>query len=132
MFWSAVTRTSKPACSAWASRSPLVSVSHPRSLAFVMVWPGRKRATPRGVTWSKRTSIRWRLWHRGGHRIKTARGKFQHRVDLFSREVELFDDFLDGSSGLEILEHRRDGHASITKYPCAVEPAGNTFHCGAS
>jgi hypothetical protein len=32
-------------------------------------------------------------------RIKTAGGKFQYRVDLFSRDVELLDDFLYGEIG---------------------------------
>src|SRR6266496_3872149 len=122
MFLSAVRSTSKPARSASASKSPLVSVSHPWSLALVTVWPGRNRAMPRGVTWSKRMSISRGVCSGGGDRdrIKTAGGKFQDRVDLFPREVELLDDFLYGGSGFEVFEHGGYWHTGITKHPCAA------------
>src|ERR1700675_347671 len=118
MFLSAVRSTSKPARSASASKSPLASVSHPRSWAFVTVWPGRNLATPLGVTWSKRMSI-----HRGlcsGGRIKAACGKFKYRVDLFPRDVELLDYFLYGRSSFEVFEHSGHGHPGIAKHPCAA------------
>src|SRR6266700_2801834 len=105
MFLSAVRSTSKPARSASASKSPLLKVSHPRSFAFVTLWPGRNRAMPRGVTWSKRMSI-----HGGvcsgdgdGDRIKAAGGKLKDRVDLFPRDIELLDDFLDGGSSFKVF-----------------------------
>src|ERR1035441_5270350 len=105
MFLSAVTNTSKPARSASANKSPLVRVSHPRSLALVTVWPVRNRAMPRGVTWSKRMSIRPRgFCSRQGGRSKTASGKFQHRIDLFARHVELLDNFVYRRAGLDILK----------------------------
>src|SRR5450631_4415121 len=106
MFLSAVRSTSNPTRSAAASKSPVVSVSHPRSLAFVTVWPGRKRAMPRGVTWSKRMSFHWGVCSgdRGRDRIETAGGKFKYRVNLFPRDVELVDNFLDAGSGFKVFE----------------------------
>src|ERR1700738_1586927 len=101
MFLSAVRRTSKPARSASVSKSPLVSVSHPRSLAFVTVWAARNRAMPLGVTWSKRMSIHRGIYSGGGDRIKAVGGKFKYRADLLPCEVELLDDFLYGGSGFE-------------------------------
>src|SRR5450432_1296750 len=120
MFLSAVSSTSKPARSASAGNSPLVSISHPRSLVFVTVWPGRNRAIPRGVTWSKRMSINWRFCSGDRDRIKTAGGKCQYRVDLFPSDVELLNDFLNGCSGFEVFEYGRHGHPGVAKYPCGA------------
>src|SRR5690348_15152936 len=120
MLLSAVRSTSKPARSASVSKSPLPSVSHPLSLALVTVWPGRNLAMPRGVTWSKRTSIHRGLCSGNGSRVKAAGGKFKYRVDLFSRDIELLDDFLYGGSGFEVFEHGGYGHPGIAKYPCAA------------
>ncbi len=130
MFLSAVRSTSKPARSASTSKSPLASVSHPRSLAFVTVWPGRNRAMPLGVTWSKRMSIHGGICSGGGDRIKAAGGKFKYRVDLFPRDVELLDDFLYGGSGFEIFEHGRHGHSGIAKYPRAAQSPRHAFNGG--
>ena len=47
---------------------------------------------PFGVTWSSRMSICWRTGRCGG-RVETSCGKFEYRVDLFPRYVELLDDF---------------------------------------
>src|SRR5229473_4000616 len=105
MFLSAVRSTSKPARSASASKSPLVSVSHPRSLAFLTVWFERNRGMPLGVTWSKRMSIDGGICTGDADRIKAAGGKFQYRVDLFPRDVELLDDFLYAGSGFEVFEY---------------------------
>src|SRR5579862_1239026 len=107
MFLSAVRSTSNPARSASASKLPLVNVSHPRSLAFVTVWSARKRAMPRGVTWSKRMSINGGVWSgdRGRNRIETAGGKFKHRVNLLPRNVELVDDFLYARSSFKVFEY---------------------------
>src|ERR1035437_4199628 len=122
MFLSAVRSTSKPARSASANKSPLVSLSHPRSLAFVTVWPGRNRAMPRGVTWSKRMRIHGGVCSGDGERgrIKAAGGKFKYRINLFPRDVELLDDFLYGGSGFKVFEHGGDGHPGIAKHPCAA------------
>src|SRR5712692_7972369 len=122
MFLSAVRETSNPARSASASKSPLESVSHPRSLALVTVWPARNRAMPRGVTWSKRMSINRGVCGGGGvpDRIKTAGGEFQYRVDLFPRDVELLDDFLYSGSSFEVFEDCGHGHAGTAKHPCAA------------
>ena len=32
-------------------------------------------------------------------------GEFKYRVDLFPRDVELLDDFLDAGSGFKIFKH---------------------------
>src|SRR6266852_1360607 len=120
MFLSAVRRTSKPARSASASKSPLVSVSHPRSLAFVTVWSGRNRAMPLGVTWSKRMSIDGGICSGDAGRIKAAGCKFQYCIDLFPRDVELFDDFLDGGSRFEVFEYGGNWHPGIAEHPRAA------------
>src|ERR1700691_5837175 len=122
MFLLAVRSRSKPARSASASKSPLVNVSHPRSLALVTVWPGRNRAIPRGVPWSKRMSIGRGVCsgNSGWRCIQTAGGKFQYRVDLFSRDVELIDDFLYGGSRFQVFEHGGYGHSGIAKHPSAA------------
>src|SRR5271157_3741852 len=120
MFLSAVRSTSKPARSASVSKSPLESLSHPRSLAFVTLWPGRNRAIPLGVTWSKRMSIYRGICSRGRDRIKAAGGKFKYHVDLFQCDVELLDNFFYGGSGLEVFEHGGHRHPGISKHPCAT------------
>src|SRR5271165_7451733 len=130
MLLSAVRSTSKPALSASTNRSPLVSVSHPRSLAFVTVWPERNRAMPLGVTWSKRMSIHREICGRSRDRIKAAGGKFKYRVDLFPRDVELLDDFFYGGSGLEVFEHGGHRHPGIAKHPCTAQPPRHAFNGG--
>src|ERR1700730_6955463 len=131
MFLSAVRSTSKPARSASASKSPLVSVSHPRSLALVTVWAGRNGAMPAGVTWSKRMSIHAGTGSWGGDRVKAAGGKFKHRADLFPRDVELLDDLLDGGSCFDLFEHGGQGSPRVPKHPCAAESPRNAFDGGA-
>src|SRR5271157_5445852 len=128
MFLSAVRSTSKPARSASASKSPLVSVSQPRSLAFVTVWPGRNRAMPLGVTWSKRMNIHRGICSRGGDWIKAAGGKFNYRIDLFPRDVELLYDFFYRGSGFEVFEHGGHRHPGIAKHPCAAESSRHAFN----
>src|SRR5271165_3151230 len=130
MFLSAVRSTSKPASSASASKSPLESLSHPRSLAFVTEWPGRNRAMPLGVTWSKRMSIDGGMCSKGGGWIKAAGGKFKHRVDLFPRDVELLDDFFYCGSGFEVFEDGGHRHPGIAKHPRAAQPPWHTFNGG--
>src|SRR5271157_3159718 len=128
MLLSAVRSTSKPALSASTNRSPLVSVSHPRSLAFVTVWPERNRAMPLGVTWSKRMSIHREICGRSRDRIKAAGGKFKYRVDLFPRDVELLNDFFYGGPGFEIFEHGRNRHTDVLEHPCAAESSRHAFN----
>src|ERR1700674_3083663 len=132
MFLSAVRSTSKPARSASASKSPLVSVSHPRSLALVTVWAGRNRAMPAGVTWSKRMSVHAGTGSGGGDWVKAAGGKFKNRADLFPREAERLYDVIDGGSGLEVFEHGGHGHPRVAEHPCAAEPPRHAFDGGAS
>jgi hypothetical protein len=49
--------------------------------------------------------------------FKTARGKVQHRRDLFAGQVEPFDDVFYGGPCLEILENRSDRHPRTTEDP---------------
>src|SRR5215472_16998857 len=131
MFLSAVRSTSKPALSAAASKSPLLSVSHPRSLAFVTMWSGKDRAMPFGVTWSKRMSIHGRIGRGRDRRIEAASGERKHGVDLFPRDVELLNDLVYRGSGFKVVEHSGHGHAGILKHPCADQSARHAFHGGA-
>src|SRR5271165_1811128 len=127
MFLSVVTKMSKPASSARASSSPLLRVSHPRVFARCTVWPASERASPRGVPWSKSSSI---LLSVRRYPIQTAGDKFQHVMNLFVGYIELFDDFINGHTGGKVLEHDRNGHACSPKNPCPAHFAGYAFHGG--
>src|SRR5712692_2540180 len=96
MFLSAVGKTSNPARSASASKSPLESVSHPRVLASVIVWPVRKGDNGAGTLWSKRTSIgRGRLYWRNRNRCgEAASGKLQDLDYLLLGDVLPVDDLI--------------------------------------
>src|SRR5258708_3602274 len=68
---------------------------------------------------------------RGGRNlwgVQAAGGKFQHGLNLFSRYVELLNDFLDARTGLQILKDRRDRHTCAAKHPRAAAFAGNALH----
>jgi hypothetical protein len=49
--------------------------------------------------------------------FQTARGKAQHRCDLFAAQVGPFDDLFYASPRLEILENRSDRHPCTTEDP---------------
>src|ERR1700716_3395355 len=100
MFLSAVRKTSNPARSASASKSPLESVSHPRVLASVIVWPDRKGDNGAGTLWSKRTSIGGgRLyWLHGDRGSEAASGKLQNLDYLLFRDAKPVDNLIDGGS----------------------------------
>jgi hypothetical protein len=53
-------------------------------------------------------------------RIKAAGGEFKYSINLFPRDIELLDDFLDGGSGFDVFEHGGYGHPGIAKYPCTA------------
>src|ERR1700677_1858523 len=87
MFLSAVSSTSRPARSAYASNSPLLNVSHPRSRASVTEWPASWRPSGDGVLWSNRMRI-----ERGSYaafllspsrRFEVSGDERQHLDDLF-------------------------------------------------
>src|ERR1700680_940515 len=50
---------------------------------------------PFGVTWSKRMSIEGGAGRRWSWSVEAAGGKLKYLVDLFARDVELLDDFVD-------------------------------------
>src|SRR5580658_1730892 len=135
MFLSAVRSKSKPASSATVSNSPLPSLSHPWSLALVTVWPARNGMSGAGVPWSNRTRIeRSQSAGLAGGRIRwieTARGEFQHRDDLFARDVEPFHNLVDGRPGFQVLEDSGNRHASILEHPGAAQSARHALHSGA-
>src|ERR1700690_1772173 len=119
MFLSAVRSRSKPACSATASKSPFVSLSHPRSLALVTVCPTRCWAMPRGVLWSKRMRISHACRaDRNRRGVKAAGRKFQHGLNLLPRHVVLFHDLLDARTVFEVFKNRGNRHTGVTKPPC--------------
>ena len=78
-----------------------------------------------GVTWSKRMSIQGGAGRRWS--VEAAGGKLKYLVDLFVRDVELLDDFVDRGAGFEIFEYGGDGHARVAKHPCTAQAAGNAF-----
>jgi hypothetical protein len=59
--------------------------------------------------------------------VEAAGGKLKYLVDLFARDVELLDDFVDRGAGFEVFEYGGDGHARVAKYPCTAQAAGNAF-----
>src|SRR6476646_11686536 len=130
MFLSAVTITSKPASSATCNSSPFVNVSQFLSFALMTVWLGRNRAIPIGVTWSNRMSIDRRTVGCDRRRVQTPCRKLKHRVDLFPRYVELFNDVFDACSRFEVFENGGHGHPGVAKDPCAAQPARYAFHGG--
>src|SRR5258708_5336247 len=97
--------------------------------------PRRNRAMPFGVTWSKGMSIHRAIGSADGNRVEGAGGKFKHRVDLFPRDVELLNDFLDAGSGFKVFKYGGHGHPGIAKHPCATESSGTLStgrHCDQS
>src|SRR5437763_16696308 len=132
MFLSAVTTTSIPARSAASSKSPLLSVSHPRSCAVITIWRERIRAMPRGVTWSNRMSIDRRTGGSRGWCVETPGGELKNRVDLLPRQVELLNDLVDAGTGFQVVEDGGHRHSGIAKHPCATQSIGHTFNGGTS
>lgn len=63
----------------------------------------------------------------GDRRIEAPRGELKHSIDLFPREVELLNDFVDGRSGFEVVEHGRHGHSGVPEHPRAAQSARNAF-----
>src|ERR1700688_2958330 len=131
MFLSAVTNSSKPAASAALSKSPLLSLSHPRSTASTITWPFSAYRKGAGVLWSNRMSI-YRRCRRGlrGVSIETSRRKFKHGYNLFPVQVEPLHDLVNGGPGFEVFKHNRNRHPGILKHPCAAHLAGNALHGG--
>jgi hypothetical protein len=64
----------------------------------------RNLAIQVGVTWSKRISILSGVCYGSKIRVQAAQSEFEYRVDLFKRNVELLDDFVDAGCGFEVLE----------------------------
>ena len=48
--------------------------------------------------------------------VEAAGGKLKYLVDLFARDVELFDDFVDRGAGFEVFEYSGNGHTRIAKF----------------
>ena len=64
----------------------------------------------------------------GSWGVEAARRELKHLVDLFARDVELFDDFVDCGSGFEVFEYGGDWHPGVAKHPCAAQSAGYAFN----
>src|SRR5260370_26047387 len=118
MFLSAVRKISNPARSASASKSPLESVSHPRVLASVIVWPDRKGDNGAGTLWSKRTSIGGgRLyWLNGNRSSEAASGTLQCLDYLLLGYVKPPRNLIYGASRSEVSQHRGSAHTGLTKH----------------
>jgi hypothetical protein len=79
---------------------------------------------------SKRIRIRERTdWYRPG-RVKAARRKLQYRIDLFPRNVELLDNFVNARPSFEVFEHGGYRPAGAPENPCTAQPARNAFYRG--
>src|ERR1700734_1462254 len=102
MFLSIVSKISKPAASATSSNSPVVKLSHPRSIDSRTVWLVSDLLSGAGMPLSNRMSID-RV--RGGGllwtgRVKTPRSEFEHSRYLLARDVEPVHNLVDRGSGL--------------------------------
>ena len=75
---------------------------------------------PFGVTWSKRMSIEGGVGRRWSWSVEAAGGKLKYLVDLFARDVELLDDFVDRGAGFEVFEYGGDGHACVAERSCTA------------
>ena len=78
---------------------------------------------PFGVTWSKRMNIEGGAADAGAgaSRLRAANSSTSL---IFSREIELLDDFVDRGAGFEVFEYGGDGHARVAKHPCTAQAAG--------
>src|SRR5579862_65789 len=105
MFWSAVTRTSKPAVSAAFRRSPFSSCGcHFNSSKVNTSCLERKRRTPTGTFLSK------------AMRNAVALGVRQDRLNTIQRNLELFGDFSDTYAVVEVIDNHADRHPRATQY----------------
>ncbi len=130
IFLSVVSKISKPAASAFVSKSPLEILSQPRSMARVTSWPVSESAIPLGVPWSNRTRIadNGRV-NTGWPRLSASGGEIEHGLNLLACHVKLLDDFLNVGAGSKILEYSGNRHPGIPKHPRATQPPRHAFHC---
>ena len=70
---------------------------------------GAERGTSAVVKENEHLAVRWSF--------QAARGKIQHRRDLFAGQVEPFDDLFYTGPRLEVLENRSDRHPRTTEDP---------------
>src|ERR1700734_28746 len=126
-------KTSNPARSASVSKSPLESVSHPRSLALTTVWSIRYGTSGAATLWSKRMSISGRraYWLRGNRCCKTASGELQNLDHLLFGDVEPLCDLIYGRASFQVFEHGGYGKAGIAKHPRSAQSSRYTFNGGA-
>jgi hypothetical protein len=57
-------------------------------------------------------------------------GKFEDRLNLFSRYMKLLDDFLYARTRLKIFKNRSHGHPGTAKHPCAAASVRHAFDGG--
>jgi hypothetical protein len=57
--------------------------------------------------------------------------ELEDRSNLFARNIELFDDFVNGQAIFEVLEDGCYGHACAAENPRATQFAGDAFDGGA-
>src|ERR1700731_2127970 len=100
---SAVSITSKPACSAAFSRSPLVKVDQPSSSVVRTVWPTKWRRRPQGIFLSSRMK---------GTLPLCVLVDLEHVLHCRSEPV-VFNHVLCGLAQVHALDHRVGWHAGI-------------------
>src|ERR1039457_2676131 len=131
MFLSVVSKTSKPAASAAASSSPLVSRSHPRSIASTTMWPLRASRSGAGVPLSKSMSIGHGGGRRDGRRVKAPRRKFDHGYNLFTRQMEPLHNLVDRGAHFKIVKDDGNRGPRVPEDPGTAALAGDALHGGA-
>src|ERR1700675_1801406 len=131
MFLSVVSNTSKPSASAAAISSPLTSRSHPRSIASTTMWPLRACRSGAGVPLSKSMSIGHLGRRRDRRRVQAPRREFDHRYNLFTRQMEPLHNLVDRRSHFQVVKDNGNRRPRVPEYPGATALAGDALHGGA-
>jgi hypothetical protein len=84
-----------------------------------------------GVPLSKSMSIGHLGGRRGRRRVKTPRRKFDHRYNLFMRQMEPVHNLADRGAHFQIVKDNGNRRSRVPEHPCAAALAGNALYGGA-
>src|SRR5271165_2721188 len=129
MFLSVVSNRSNPAASAAAISSPLTSRSHPRSIASTTMWPSRAYRSGAGLPLSKSMGIdHLDRWDRRS--VQAPRREFDHRDNLFTRQMEPIHNLADRGSHFQVVKDDGNRRPRVPEHPCSAAFPGNAFDSG--
>src|SRR5205814_8221116 len=127
MFLSGVTNTSNPASSAALSKSPFLSLCHPRCQAASTVCPLRNGRIGTGVIGRRGPALAGnrRRWSD----VKAAGGKLDDGFDLFAVQTfEPLHNVVNVGAGFQIFKDDGNGHARPLEHPRAAYLSRDAFH----